>query len=143
MYPPPNIHEDLSISIMTLNKRLHLILAMCTHMVLFAKYVNAKNSHKCKATKFLFIRLQLSWSQKWIKFALFLNDFTGIYKPLIGLSFVTNKELIRFYISKFISIIRIMEIIFCNNHGIINFAHGKISTIAIVRNDGKKLFSLR
>ena len=35
-----------------------------------------------------------------------------------------------------------MEVIFCNDHGIINFAHGKISTIAIVSNDRKKLFSL-
>ena len=69
---------------------------------------------------------------------MFLNDFTGIYKPLIGLSFVT----IRVYILEFISIIRIMEVAFCNDHGFINFVHGKMTTIAIVSNDRKKLFSL-
>ena len=72
---------------------------------------------------------------------MFLNDFTGIYKPLIGLSFVTNKE-IRVSILEFISIIRIMEVAFCNDHGIINFVHGKMTTIAIVSNDRRKLFSL-
>ena len=49
---------------------------------------------------------------------------------------------IQVYILEFISIIRIMEVAFCNDHGIINFVHGKMTTIAIVSNDRKKLFSL-
>ena len=35
-----------------------------------------------------------------------------------------------------------MEDIFCNDLGIINFAHGKTNKIAIASKDRKKLFSL-